>query len=60
MLRISARACHTFTLGEIFTMAAMNVETVRLDSAPELPERRRKYWLLRTVPDTKAGAALSS
>ena len=60
MFRISARTCHAFTLGEIFIMAAANVETVRLDSAPELPERRRKHRLLRTVPDTKAGAALSS
>ena len=60
MFRISARTCHTFTLGEIFIMAAMNVEIVRLDFASELPERRRKHWLLRTVPDTKAGAALSS
>ena len=60
MFRISARTCHTFTFGEIFIMAAMNVETVRLDSAPELPERLRKHWLWRTVPNTKAGPVLSS
>jgi len=31
MFYITAKACRTFTLGEILIMAAMNVETVRLN-----------------------------
>ncbi len=60
MFGITARTCRTFTLAEVLIMAALNVETVRLDSAPELAERRGQHWLLRTAPDLKAGAALSS
>ena len=60
MFRITAETCRAFTLAEVLILTAMNMETVRLDSAPALPERRGKHWLLRTAPDPKAGAALSS
>jgi len=60
MFRITAETCHAFTLAEILILAAMNVETARLDSAPAVPERRGEDWLFRTAPDPKAGAALSS
>jgi hypothetical protein len=60
MFCITTRTCRMFTFAEILILAAMNVQTIRLDSAPALPERRGKQWLLRTAPDPKAGAALSS
>ena len=60
MFRITAETCHTFTLAEILILAAVNVETIRLDSAPAVFEQRGKDWLLRTAPDPKTGAALSS
>jgi len=60
MFYITAETCCRFALAQILIMAAMNVETVRLGSAFGSPERRRKHWLLRTAPDPKAGAALSS
>jgi hypothetical protein len=60
MFYITAETCRRFTLAEILIMAAMNVETFRLDSAFAIPGRGRKHWLLSTAPDPKAGAALSS
>jgi hypothetical protein len=60
MFYITAETCRRFTLAEVLIMAAMNVATVRSDSAFALPERRGKHSLLRTAPDPKAGAALSS
>jgi hypothetical protein len=60
MFRITTRTCGTFILAEILIMAAMNVETIRMDSAPALPEEHGEDWLLRTASDANAGAALSS
>jgi hypothetical protein len=60
MFRITAETCRAFTLAEILILAAMNVEIIRLDSAPAVPERRGKDWQLRTAPDPNTGAALSS
>ena len=52
MFSITAENCCRFSLAEILIMAAMNVESVR-----QMSENR---VLLRTAPDWKAGAALSS
>jgi hypothetical protein len=60
MFRITTRTCGTFTLAEVLIMAAMNLETSRMASAPALPEGHAEDWLLRTASDAKAGAALSS
>ena len=60
MFRITTRTCGTFTLAEVLIMAAMNLETSRMASAPAFPERCGEDWLLRTASDAKAGAALSS
>jgi hypothetical protein len=61
MFYITAEGCRRFSLAEVLIMAAMNkVETIRLHSAPALPERHGKHRLLSTAPDPKAGAALSS
>jgi len=60
MFYITAESCSRFSLAEILIMATMNVLTIRLDSAPALPERRGKGRLLRIAPDPKAGATLSS
>ena len=60
MFRITTQTCHAFTFGEILILAAMNLETVRLDSAFALPEQHGKDCPMGTAPDPKTGAALNS
>lgn len=52
MFRITAESCRRFSLAEILIMAALNVEAARTASGPRV--------LLRTAPDHKTGAVLSS
>jgi len=38
MFQITAQTCHAFTLAEVLVMAAMNLESIRLNVEGRLPE----------------------
>jgi hypothetical protein len=59
MFRITAETCHAFTLAQILILAAMNVKPSDWIPHPQYLKGAAD-WLLRTAPDPKAGAALTS